>query len=208
MRAGWIALVLLILGEAIQWGAMIAGGLAYPGYDPLRQYVSELGATGAVTGEAVSWFGFLPSGLLIVAFCLMAAVLMRRNVVAVIGLLLLAWYAFGLIGAAIYPCAFECSRAEPTAAQMMHDLIGGTGYLAGVIALLVAALSVRRSRAGWLLPLGLACFVVAFLAFGGLVGEIEMLGLAQRVLEAALTVFLIAYGLALAKGRLDASAHS
>ena len=202
MRAGWIAFVLLLLGEAIQWGAMIAGGLAYPGYDPLRQYVSELGATGAVTGEAVSWFGFFPSGLLIVAFCLTAAFLMRRNLAAVIGLLLLAWYAFGLIGAAIYPCAFECSRSEPTTAQMTHDLIGGTGYLAGVIGLAVAALSTRRSGAAWLMPLGLVCFVVAFLAFGALVADVEMVGLVQRVLEAALTLFLMAFGLALARGRL------
>lgn len=208
MRAGRIAFALLILGEAIQWGAIIAGGLTYPGYDPLRQYVSELGATGAVTGEAVSWLGFFPSGLLIVAFCLAAAFLMRRNVVAVIGLLLLAWYAFGLIGAAIYPCAFECARTEPTAAQMMHDLIGGTGYLAGVIGLLVVALSTRRSQAAWLAPLGLICFAVAFLSFGALVAEVEMLGLVQRVLEAALTLFLLAFGLALSRGRLSAHARA
>lgn len=202
MRLGRIAFVLLILGEAIQWGAMIAGGAAYPGYDPLRQYVSELGATGAATGEAVSWFGFFPSGVLIVGFCLLAAAVLRRNMMAVLGLLLLAWYAFGLVGAALYPCAFECSRVEPSPSQMMHDLIGGTGYLAGVFGLLLAAVSTRRSRAQWLMPLGLICFVVALVAFGALVAEVDMLGLVQRILELALTVFLLSFGLALAKERL------
>lgn len=205
MPVARIALVLLILGEAIQWATIVLGGLAYPDYDPLRQYVSELGATGAVTGEAVSWFGFFPSGLLIVGFCLTAAVLLRRNPAAVVGLLLLGWYAFGLIGAAIYPCAFECQRTEPTAAQMMHDLIGGTGYLAGVIGVVVAGVSMRRSGARWLLPLGLVCSVVAFLVFGAMVAEVEMLGLAQRALEVALTVFLLSFGLALDRGRLTAS---
>lgn len=205
MTAARFALVLLVLGEVVQWGTILIGGLAYPGYDPLRQYVSELGATGAVTGPAVSWFGFFPSGVLIIGFCLIAAVALRRNVLAVIGLVLLAWYAFGLIGAAIYPCAFECGRAEPSAAQMMHDLIGGTGYLAGVVGLLLTGLAVGRSRAKWLLPLGLVCFAVAFVSFGGVVADIEMRGLAQRVLEAALTVFLLALGWALAQGRLVAA---
>jgi hypothetical membrane protein len=204
MSAGRFALILLVLGEVIQWGTILIGGLVYPGYDPLRQYISELGATGAVTGSAVSWFGFFPSGLLIVGFCLISAALLRRNPAAVVGLLLLAWYAFGLIGAAVYPCAFECSRAEPTAAQMMHDLIGGTGYLAGVAGVLLAALAMGRTRARWLLPLGLVCFVVALISFGGVVGDIEMRGLAQRILEAALTIFLLAVGWALATERLVA----
>jgi hypothetical membrane protein len=205
MSAGRFALTLLVVGEVIQWGTILVGGLAYPGYDPLSQYISELGATGAVTGQAVSWFGFFPSGVLIIGFCLTAAVLLRRNVLAAIGLLLLAWYAFGLIGAAIYPCAFECGRAEPSAAQMMHDLIGGTGYLAGVVGLLLTGLAMGRTEARWLLPLGLGCFAVAFLSFGGVVSDIEVRGLAQRVLEGALTIFLLALGWALAQGRLVAS---
>lgn len=204
MSAGRFALLLLILGEVVQWGTILIGAMAYPGYDSVRQYVSELGATGAVTGQAVSWFGFFPSGALIIGFCLIAAVLLRRNVPAVVGLLLLAWYAFGLIGAAIYPCAFECGRSEPSAAQMMHDLIGGTGYLAGVLGVLVASLAVGKTQAKWLLPLGLVCFGVAFLTFGAVLADIEMRGLVQRVLEGALTVFLLAFGLALLQGRLVA----
>jgi len=47
MSAGRIALALLVVGELIQWGTILIGGAVYPGYDHVRQYVSELGATGA-----------------------------------------------------------------------------------------------------------------------------------------------------------------
>lgn len=204
MSAARLALLLLVVGQAIQWGAVLIGGLVYPDYDPWRQYISELGATGAATGRAVSWLGFFPSGLLIVGFCLIAAAIMRRNALAAVGLLLLAWYAFGLIGAALYPCAFECQRAEPTLSQMLHDLIGGTGYLAGLAGLLLTAVATRDTVAKGLAPLGYACFALAMIGFAGLVADVEMRGLFQRVLEASLTVFLLAVGWKLAQGHLRA----
>lgn len=203
MTPGRLAFGLLLLGEAIQWALIPIAGALYPGYDHLRQYISELGATGAVTGYAVSWWGFFPAGVLIIGFCLIAAWLMRRNALAVIGMLLLAWYAYGLVGAAFYPCAFECARDGDDPAQMMHDLIGGTGYLAGVLGVLLAGVAAAGTRAKELVPLGVICALVAFIGFSGLVADIGMIGLSQRVLEAALTVFLLAFGLALARGRLE-----
>lgn len=202
-RAAGLAFALLLAGEAVQWGAMLIGGAAYPGYDPLRQYVSELGATGAPTGPAVSWLGFMPAGVMIMGFCLIAIWLLRRNLAAVVGLLLFAWYGFGLIGSAIFPCAFECGREVMTPAQMMHDLIGGTGYLTGVAALVVTGLAAARARDAWLTPLGLVCAGVAAVGLGGLLADIELRGAAQRTLEAALAVFLLAFGWSLARGGLE-----
>lgn len=203
MTPGRLAFGLLLLGEVIQWALIPIGGALYPGYDHLRQYISELGATGAVTGSTVSWWGFFPAGILIIGFCLIAAWLLRRNALAVVGMLLMAWYACGLIGAAFYPCAFECARDGTDPAQMMHDLIGGTGYLAGVMGVLLAGLAAARTRAKGLVPLGVICASVASLGFSGLLADIELIGLSQRVLEAALTVFLLSFGWALAKGRLE-----
>ena len=45
-----IGVVSAFLSLLILAAATIAGGMAYPGYDHLRQYISELGATGAPTG--------------------------------------------------------------------------------------------------------------------------------------------------------------
>lgn len=202
---GRLAFGLLVVGELIQLGTVIAGGAVYPGYDHARQYISELGATGAVTGPAVSWWGFVPSGLLITAFCLIAAWLLRRNALAVVACFMLAWYGLSLSAAGVYPCAFECARTEVTFDAMMHDLVGGTGYLTGVLGVAIAALAVRSGEAGWLRALGLVCAVVAAAGFAAIIVDVELGGLFQRALEGALAVFLLAFGWALARGSLPAS---
>ena len=56
--------------------AVIASSLNYPGYDNLRNFVSELGAVGA-PGEAIMNYAvFLPYGILIIAF----AVALNRGI--------------------------------------------------------------------------------------------------------------------------------
>ena len=202
MPLGRIAFGLLLLGELIQLTTVLVGGAIYPGYDHARQYISELGATGAVTGPAVSWWGFVPSGLFITGFCLIATWLMRRNAAAVAACLMLAWYGLSLSAAGVYPCAFECARSEVTFDAMMHDLVGGTGYLTGVLGVALAGLSMRSGEARWLRPVGLICAGAAAVGFAAIIADVELGGLFQRVLETALAVFLLAFAWALAKGSL------
>lgn len=202
MTAARLAFGLLVVGELIQLGAVLVGGAVYPGYDHARQYISELGATGAVTGPAVSWWGFVPGGLFITAFCLIAAWLLRRNLLAVAACLMLAWYGLSLSAAGVYPCAFECARTEVSFDAMMHDLVGGTGYLTGVLGVALAAFSIRSGDARWLRPLGLVCAVVATVGFAAIIADVELGGVFQRALEGALAVFLLAFGWALARGSL------
>lgn len=199
---GRIALGLLTIGVLIQLVAILWAGAVYPGYDPIRQHISELGATGAVTGPAVSWWGFVPSGLFMGGFCLISAWMLRRSGLAVTACLLLGWYGFSLSAAGVYPCAFECARSEVTFSAMMHDLFGGTGYLTGIIGMGLAGLWARTSRAPWLAPLSAVCVVIAVAGFGAIIIESEFSGLLQRGLEGAMAVFLLAFGWALADGRL------
>lgn len=205
MKLARLAFGLLVVGELIQLGTVLAGCAFYPGYSHARQYISELGASGAVTGPAVSWLGFVPSGLLITAFCLMAAWLLRRNALAVVACVMLAWYGLSLSAAGVYPCAFECARTEVTFNAMMHDLVGGTGYLTGILGVALAALAIRSDVAGWLRPLGLVCAGLAVAGFAAIIVDVELGGLFQRALEGSLAVFLLAFGWALARGSLSAS---
>ena len=149
-------------------------------------------------GEA-GW-GFWSSGLLLTAFALLAAWLLRRRPLVVAGLLLVAFYAHGLTNSAFYPCQFECARDVQSPAQMMHDLIGGAGYLAGVIGVLLVGLGAGGDRARWLMPLGVVCALAAGVGFGLLAADGEFRGVAQRGLEAAMSVFLLTFGHALRKG--------
>lgn len=193
MTAGRIAFGLLTVGFTIQLITILWGGAAYPDYDHARQYISELGATGALTGPAVSWWGFVPSGLLIGGGCLIDAWLSRRNVLAIAAWLGLAWYGLTLAAAGVYPCEFECSRAEPSMNALMHDLYGGTGYLAGIVALPLVALVARSQGRRKLAVLAVVCTGLAVVGFGGVVAEAQPGGLIQRMLEGAIAVVLLTF---------------
>lgn len=202
---GRTALVLLVVGVIVQLIAILWAGTVYPEYDHARQHISELGATGAVTGEVVSWWGFVPSGLLMGSFCLIAAWMLRRSGLAVTACVMLAWYGLSLSAAGVYPCAFECARSEVTFNAMMHDLFGGTGYLTGIIGMGLAGLWARASGASWLAALGAVCVIIAVVGFVAIIVEVEFGGLFQRGLEGSIAVFLLAFGWALANGRLTPS---
>lgn len=194
MSAGRFAFLLLVVGNLIQVLTITIGGALYPGYDHARQYISELGATGAVTGPAVSWLGFVPSGGIIAAGCLIAAWVSRRNGLSVAFWLLLGWYGVSLAAAGVYPCAFECNRAEPSFNVLMHDLFGGTGYLTAVIGLALGGFAAGSQGRRGLVVLAVICTAIAALGFGGVIAQAEPAGLIQRALEGAIMVFTLAFG--------------
>ncbi|MDP3401107.1 MAG: DUF998 domain-containing protein [Brevundimonas sp.] len=195
-----LAFAALVAGLGILAIAVVWAGSVYPGYDHARQFMSELGASGAVTGAEVSRWGFVPNGLLITVFSVLAAWILRRSALAVTACLLLAGNGIGMTGAGIYPCDFECSRSDPSAAALLHDLFGGLGYLNAIVGVGLAALWARQSEAPWLAPLGVGVLIVSLVGFYGVVAEVALMGLFQRAMEAALAVFMLALGWALVKG--------
>ncbi len=203
-----IAFALLVSGLVVLVVSVLWGGAVYPGYDHSRQFMSELGATGSVTGVAVNSWGYIPNGVLIAAFCLLAAIILRGNALATIACLLLALNGVGMAGAGIYPCDFECSRSNPTVAAELHDLWGGLGYLGGILGTVLAALWARKSTAPWLAPIAVAAAIISLVGFSGIIAEVEFAGLFQRAMETALAAFMLSLGWALMNGLTGDSAYS
>jgi len=181
-----------LLSLSILAGATVAGGLAYSGYDHLRQYISELGATGAPTGAAVS-LAFIASGALLTAFWLICAVLFRDSRLAVVGFGLSALNGLGLLFGGVFQCDFECSLASPSPEALLHDVLGGLGYLCGIAGVLVVGLAWRNrpDRRG-LFRLSLLCGVPAAMTIWLIHPGFEWYGGAQRLLELALAVWTLA----------------
>ncbi len=204
-RIAFIALVLALLSLVV---SVVWGGAVYPGYDHLRQFMSELGATGSVTGEAVNRWGLVPNGILLVIFCLLAAWVLRGSALAVTACLFLAFFGVGMAVAGFYPCDFECNRSHPTAAAKMHDLWGGLGYLSAILGTLLASLWARKCDAPWLTPIGMGAAVVSLVGFSAIVAEVELAGLFQRAMETALAVFMLSLGWALMNGLTGERASS
>lgn len=195
-----IAFVAIVAAVGILLAAVVWGGAVYPGYDHARQFMSELGATGSVTGPTTNALGYVPNGVLVTVFSLLAAWILRRSALAVVACLLLAANGLGMTGAGIYPCDFECSRSDQSVAARLHDLFGGLGYLFALLGVGLAALWARTSDAPWLAPLGVLVLLLSVVGFYGVIAEVELLGLFQRVMETALAVFMLALGWALLRG--------
>lgn len=196
-----IAAAVGVLIVAVAWG-----GAVYPSYDHARQYMSELGATGSVTGVWVNNLGYIPNGVLMTVFCLMAAWILRRSALAVVACLLLAGNGLGMTGAGVYPCDFECGRSDPSPAAVLHDLFGLLGYLFAILGVGLIALWGGTSQARRLTPLAVAVLAVSVVGFYGVVAEVELKGLYQRAMEAALAVFQLALGWSMLKGLRGAPA--
>lgn len=185
---------LLILAVVI-----IGGPFGYPGYDPASQYVSEMGAGGTATGAWVST-AFIVSGLLLAVFWLLCTAVFPRSPLAVIGFILCALNGAGLFFGGVFPCDFECTVEGATASGMLHELLGGLGYLLGIAGVFILAIASRRWPGGqWLFPLGLGCGIAAALMIPIIGPDFPWHGAAQRVLEAAFATWTIAMMVALSR---------
>ncbi|MFZ5670349.1 MAG: DUF998 domain-containing protein [Pseudomonadota bacterium] len=196
MRA--IAFWSAVLAYALLAFMVMAGGAAWSGYSHLTQYISELGAAGAPHGRLVSLGAFLPVGVLLSLFAVLAMLLPPRGLLRTLGFLGLIVFAAGYTAAAFFPCDPGCRPADPSPSQTMHLLFGLAGYVAAPLMLTALAISARGWPVPrWLSPLGFLCAAVSGIAFLGMAPPLE--GLFQRVLEGAVAVWVLACAFALRK---------
>lgn len=189
-RSNRLASLTGLLGVAWIVGLVLVGGATYPGYSHTVQFVSELGARGAPHATVVNLAGFLPAGILICAFALLAWRSLPRSTPASLGFLGLFLYAIGYVGAGFFPCDAGCRPEQPSVTHMLHTSIGLAGYLLAPLTLLLLAQAARRwPAAGALKLLGLIGAPVAFIGLLGLSPEVPVAGLAQRALETSVLLW-------------------
>ncbi|MBL8530757.1 MAG: DUF998 domain-containing protein [Hyphomonadaceae bacterium] len=197
---GKLAMICAVVG-GVWWLVLVAaGGLVFPGYDHLGQYISELGATGAPNAALVNFAGFLPLGILFCTFAIAAYIAAPHSRLAMLGFVGLFFFAVGYVGAAFYPCDYGCRPAEPSESQNMHLLLGLAGYLLAPITLLCLGLAARSWPGGG--RLALWALVAAPVAAAGLLTmdpASPYVGVSQRVLEVSVVSWCVACGLYLGR---------
>lgn len=180
----------------------VVGGANFPNYSHASQFISELGADGAPNARIINLAGFLPAGVLIIAFAFFAWRSLPRSGATTFGMAGLVLFALGYLVAVVFPCEPGCRPAEPTLSQAIHNLFGLAGYLIAPPSLFLLGWQARRwGRATHLSVLG---FIGAGLALLGLLflsPEFKYVGVAQRVLEGSVLTWIIACALYLAPRR-------
>jgi hypothetical membrane protein len=214
-RANARLAVLALLGQLVFTLAWFVGGFAEPGYDPLRQTMSELASLQA----GKPWLmtaGFIAFGvsLLGLAFALRAAIRRERRLRLGPGMLMLAALAMPVVAGARMDCSRsshacrDAIEADQVSGQhQLHDLASLLVFVLRVLAPLVFARAFGRDGRWrdlrpWSLLAGGVAFVltVTFITVGD---GTAIGGLLQRVLVGVLTAWIAvaaARALRLARG--------
>ena len=188
-----LALATAILGAVAVVLTTIVGGFGFPGYSHASQYISELGARGAPNAALVNLAGFLPAGLLLSAFAYLAWKALPRSRVTSLGLLGIALFALGYIGAAFFPCDAECRPSDPSPSQLAHELFGLAGYLTAPPALLALGWRARSwPDATWFSTLGFVFGGLTLLSLLFMSPAFGYAGAAQRILEGSVLAWVVA----------------
>ena len=122
-----------VVAPVVYTAATIAASLKYPGYDHLKNFISELGATGAPGAGIMNFAGFLPYGVLMVAFALAVHRGIRADVGGWLGPSILGVYGLAYVGVALAPCDPGCQAATPSLHHRMHLLLGDLIFLTAVL---------------------------------------------------------------------------
>lgn len=171
----------------------VVGDVIKPGYSGVSQFISELNASGSAWAWQMTWYGFVPLGLLLALFLLVAQADARVRGASRLGWWLLWSQPIAFIGVGLAPCDLGCPIGG-SPMQMLHDLLGVTTYFAGALGLGLLALAPAHPRVTLAVRIFLASvgamFIVLFVAM--LVPEWAAIrGLLQRAADALLGAALV-----------------
>jgi hypothetical protein len=188
-----IAFISGILGALLVLLLTVLGGANFPNYNHATQFISELGAFGAPNARVINLAGFLPAGLLISAFTFFAWRALPRSRETTLGMFGLTLFGVGYIAAAFFPCEAGCRPAEPSLSQALHNLLGLTGYFTAPLSLFALGNAARKwPRAALLSTLGFIGSGLSLLGLLLMLSEFTYVGLAQRILEASVLIWIVA----------------
>lgn len=172
------------LAVALAIAAPLFGGRAHADYSHTASFISELGATGMPYGALVSWAGFAPTGLAVLAFLALGAPLFPRTRACAFALACFTSVGVAYAVSALFPCDFGCP-AQGSLSQTIHSSFGLFEYVGAFVSLVVFASAFRHDARALLVPTLIAAVLVGF-------GFLAMLspslapyrGASQRVAEA------------------------
>jgi len=117
-----------------------------PEYSHFTQYISELGERGSSTEWTMRYLGFVPTGLMHVAFAAYLYAAFRGSRLAMIAAMLLAINGFARIGAGLFPCEPGCAGPNRLLSQQLHSLSAAIGFFAFIGASVLWGIVLKRYR--------------------------------------------------------------
>jgi hypothetical membrane protein len=183
-----IAFMLALLTAAVAALVPAYFGRLKPGYSHLRNTISELGEAGSPIGSRVSYFGFVPIGLLLWLFLAVAAKAAPSSAIGPFGVL--AIVGLGYVGGGI----FRCDAGAPSTGSLstiLHNLFGAGEYLGAAAAFAMLSADSYWSPLSGITPYGSVVIVACLWGIGF---PHRFRGLLQRIAETVIFAGVVLIG--------------
>lgn len=136
-----------ILAPALFTTAVIVCSGLRPQYSHLTQFMSELGESGGIHAGLMNYGGFIPTGLLLVAFSGSLHYSFRHDLFSLFGAELIGIFGAGVMAAGIFSCDSGCPLEDVSAEAVSHNVASVFAFLAGIYAPLIWGFHFRKLEA-------------------------------------------------------------
>lgn len=182
MRIGRAFAVVGVGGPLFYIALVVALGLLWDGYDPIRQTQSELGAVDSPYGDLMNVAGFMGLGFTILAFAVAYRLLLKGGWAQKLATVLLVVGGLGMVVVGFFPCDAGC--VDVTRTSELHSIFSMPGAIGLPTAAMLSSLAFRtdgRFSAAWQVVsfwLGLLTLTSGPIIAAELIGEVA--GALQR----------------------------
>jgi hypothetical membrane protein len=121
-----------VAGPALFVTLFVLCGALRPEYSHVRQFISELGATGTPNATLMNVAGFLPAGLLLAGFGVSLALWFPRRGTALVAATCIALFGLGHVVAGIFSCDPGCPLEGASWQATVHDRVSLLAFLSGL----------------------------------------------------------------------------
>lgn len=186
-----------IIGVTLFTVASIIGGFQFDHYNPLSQYISETYAIGTPYGEALRYFGYIPSGIFLAVFAFSAPRIFPTSSFIKTGFWGIGiFYGIATVVVGIFPCDKGCNKewVDPSISQLIHNFTGLLTYLFVPLSLLAIGFGLRQLKTlHRLSTIALACGLNCMLFIGILLSDplSDYVGLYQRIIEGTFILWIV-----------------
>jgi hypothetical membrane protein len=133
-----------MLAPVLWAAAIVYCGSLRPEFSHYRQYISELGERAGSTELLMRYAGFVPTGVMHVAFAMFLFSVFRCNRLAAWAALLIAVNGVARVAAGMFPCEVGCTAPHVLLIQQLHSLAATIGFFAFIGAVLLWGIALKR----------------------------------------------------------------
>ena len=120
-----------VAGPALFASVVVLCAALRPEYSHITQVMSELGETDGLHASLMNAAGFVPSGLLFMAFGGSLALLVPRTRISAVGALLVVLFGAGIAAAGVFSCDSGCPRQGISREATLHIIVSVIAFLSG-----------------------------------------------------------------------------